>query len=89
MSHEALAFVVGPPTVAGLQWITVHTQKVPHLVLQNPTTFFPGNAHPQYMLGGIQHEPMYCVFLDVKAHLLQPNDCTYLIVKVGTHRKNR
>ena len=45
-SHEVLAFVTGPPTVAGLQRITLKTQRIPRLVLQNPTAFFPSNPHP-------------------------------------------
>ena len=56
-------------------------QKMPRLVLQSPTTFFPGNAHPQRMLGDTQHG-IYCIFLDVRAHHCQPNDCAYVIAKI-------
>lgn len=44
-SHDVLAFVVGPPTAAGLQRITVQTQTMLPLVLHSPTTVFPGNVH--------------------------------------------
>ena len=78
-SHKVLAFVTGPPTVAGLQRITVQTQRIPRLVLQNPTAFFRSNPHPHLMLGGVHHEgihhEMYSIFLDVAAHRLQHNDC--------------
>ena len=47
-SHAVLTLVIGP-TVAGLQRIVVQTQKMPRLVLQNPTAFFPGNPHLQRM----------------------------------------
>ena len=85
-SHEVLAFVTGLPTVAGLQRITVQTQRIPRLVLQNPTAFFPSKPHPHLMLGGVHHEgihhEMYSIFLDVAAHRLQRNDCMYVIVKL-------
>ena len=80
-SHEVLAFVTGLPTVAGLQRITVQMQRIPRLVLQNPTAFFPSNPHPHLMLGGGHHE-MYSTFLDIAAHHLQRNDWMYVIVKL-------
>ena len=32
--YEVLALVVGPPTIAGVQQITVQTQNMPHLALR-------------------------------------------------------
>ena len=32
-SHEVLAFITGPPTITGLQWITVQMQRISRLVL--------------------------------------------------------
>ena len=46
--HAVLALVIGP-TITGLQHIAVQTQKMPRLILQNPTAFFPGNPHLQRM----------------------------------------
>ena len=85
-SHEVLAFVIGLPTIASLQRITVQMQRMCCLVLQNPMAFFLGNPHLHRMLGGIhdkgiQHET-YFIFFDMAAHCVQPNHTTYVIVKV-------
>ena len=77
-SHEVLTLLVSSHAVAALQSITVQTQTI---VLQSPTTFFPGNAHPHRMLACVQQES-YCIFLDVGAHNRQSNDCAYVIVRV-------
>ena len=80
-SHEVLALIVGPRGVAGLQRITVQIHTMRRLVLQNPAVFFPRNAHPHRMLGGVQGES-YCIFLDVGVHNGHSDDCVYVIVKV-------
>ena len=84
--YKVPALVVGLPTVAGVQQITVQTQITPTACRPpDPSVVLP-NAHPHRMLGGIQLERYY-IFLDVEAHLRQLDDCTYVLVKI--HRWTR
>lgn len=78
---EVLALVVGSHASARFQRIIVETRTVPHFVLHNPTAFFPGNAHPHRMLGGVLQES-YCIFLDLGANNCHSKDRVYVIVKV-------
>ena len=58
------------------------TQHTPNSSDPNPTTPFPGKHTFASYVGVSTWKGTYCVFLDIRRHLCQPNNCMYLIIKI-------